>query len=220
MKKLLLLFLVFGLFACSSDSEEDTDSVDDTNPVYLDANGVTIKARDWAVIGDSGTINGKTYTIVNNDTFRIMAISGELLDYLCTTRVTNLGELYLNGTEAEYAKHWDVSNVVDMSYLFDMETTSGSHFNEDISYWDVSNVLNMKSMFRNNDSFNQDISSWDVSSVTDMEYMFTCATAFNQDLSSWNVENVTDCSDWCECMENLTPTWNLPNFTNCNENCN
>ena len=214
MKKYIFLFLLPIFFACSDDSSDDNN-----NPVYLDANGVTIKARDWAVVGDAGTINGITYTIVSNDTFRNMAVSGELLDYTCTTRVTNLGDLFLGGTVGEYAKHWDVSNVVNMSNLFNMEITVGSHFNEDISYWDVSNVLNMRGMFRGNDSFNQDISSWDVSSVTDMENMFSSACAFNQDLSSWDVENVTDCSDWCECEEGGLDTWNLPNFTNCYPDC-
>ena len=35
------------------------------NPVYLDDNGVTIKAHKWAKVGDEGIINGVLYTIVD-----------------------------------------------------------------------------------------------------------------------------------------------------------
>ena len=66
---------------------------------------------------------------------------------------------------------WDVSNVTDMSNLFN---GNGPHanFNEDISAWDVSNVTDMSYMFFNNSSFNQDIGGWDVSNVTNMAEMF------------------------------------------------
>lgn len=60
----------------------------------------------------------------------------------------------------------DVSEVTDMSYIFD-----NSIYNGDISRWDVSNVSNMHAMFRKS-VFNSDISEWNVSSVTDMGDMF------------------------------------------------
>ena len=60
-----------------SDSSGNTAStsrqviVEDVNPVYLAENGVTIKAKDWALIGDSGVVNGIGYTIVDIETLRI-----------------------------------------------------------------------------------------------------------------------------------------------------
>ena len=83
-------------------------------------------------------------------------------------------------TEAQYGhiSDWDVSNVTNLSYLFDYATI----FNEDISNWDVSSVTNMNSMFRYATSFNQDLSSWDVSNVINMSSMFNYATSFDQDL--------------------------------------
>ncbi len=61
-----------------------------------------------------------------------------------------------------------------------------SNFNSDISIWDVSNVIDMSYLFQNASSFNQDISPWDVSNVRTMESMFKDATSFKQDISNWN----------------------------------
>ena len=83
---------------------------------------------------------------------------------------------------------WDVSQVTDMSELFQYKST----FNDDISKWDVRNVTDMKYMFRGAGAFNQDIGSWDVSNVTNMEVMFYNASTFNQDIGSWDVSSVTD----------------------------
>ena len=78
---------------------------------------------------------------------------------------------------------WDVSNVEDMSNMFE-----GSKFNGNISKWDVSNVTDMSKMFRKS-VFNGDISQWNVSKVFDMSNMFEAAK-FNGNISGWNVSNV------------------------------
>lgn len=166
MKKLILLLFIPLLFACSSDDEDNTNPVDDTNPVYLDANGVTIKARDWAVVGDQGTIDGVTYTIVSNAT-----LGGDLTK-VCTSRITNMGELFYQAdTFNQDISSWDVSNVSDMNYMF----YQAEAFNQDLSYWDVSNVTNMGAMFAGASSFDQDLSAWDVGGV-DRCYVFCAGT--------------------------------------------
>ena len=82
---------------------------------------------------------------------------------------------------------WDVSDVTDMSSLFQFHKS----FNADLSKWNVARVTDMSYMFRGARSFNADISNWNVASVTDMTRMFFGATSFNVDLSEWNVARVT-----------------------------
>ncbi len=50
------------------------------------------------------------------------------------------------------SNNWNVSNITDMSNLFEC-----SNFNDDISNWNVSNVTNMNNMFSYS-QFNGDIS--------------------------------------------------------------
>ena len=215
MKKLILLLFIPLVFACSSDSSDD--NIDDTNPVYLDTNGVTIKARDWAVVGESGTINGITYTIVNRETLDNMIDNQEDLTRICTSKIIDMSYLFW-GCNVDFNQpigNWDVSNVTDMSRMFGGDGEpflSETHcelqhmvsFNQDISLWDVSNVTNMRSMFANAKNFNQDISSWDVSNVEDMSGMFEGGSyydidnniwvlthSFNQPLNNWYVSSVT-----------------------------
>ena len=242
MKRLFYLLLVFGLFACSSDSDDDnnTDPVDDTNPVYLDSNGVTIKARDWALVGDSGVINGISYTIVDWATLTNMIQNGDDLTRVCTSRIIHMDDLFANmGSFNQPIGNWDVSNVTNMEYMFykahsfnqdigtwdvSQVTTMGgmfsnSTFNQDISNWDTSSLVIISAMFNSADSFNQDIGDWNVSNVTNMNNMFRC-TYFNQNLYSWDVSNVTSCEYFCcnNCGGGTEGAWTQPqpNFTNCN----
>jgi surface protein len=135
----------------------------------------------------------------------------------------------------------DLSNVFDLSYMFQNATS----LNANLNGWDVSNVTNMFAVFLGASSFNQPLSNWNVSQVTDfssmfeqasvfnqplnawtintapgatvnMQYMFTNAVAFNQDLNSWNVSRVTNMSfmfqDAAAFNGNIT-NWNVGNVT-------
>ena len=192
MKKLFIIALSFFMFACSEETtkldETPKFTTDNTNPVYLDENGITVKAKDWAQIGSKGTINSIVYTVEDEGTLREMIRNGVDVTNVCTSRITDMSSMFsdkyfFNGD----IRAWDVSSVTNMRGMF----FDADNFNGDISSWDVSSVTNMNGMLSNAFSFNQDLSSWDVSQVTDMERMFKDAISFNQDISAWDVGNVT-----------------------------
>ena len=157
--------------------------------IYLDENGVTIKAQDWALIGDSEIINGVEYKVVDRTTLFQMIKNGDDVTKVCTTKITDLSREF---SETNYPetfnqdiRSWDVSNVKSMRWLF-----LNTSFNQPIGKWDVSNVEDMFGMFRNS-KFNQDISDWNVSKVTNLATMFSYSD-FNQNISDWDVSNLTE----------------------------
>jgi len=112
----------------------------------------------------------------------------------------------------ENISNWDVSKVTKMSSMFKMAKT----FNQPLGKWDVSNVTDMSEMFQNALNFNQDISKWDVSNVTDMQNMFNCASSFNRDIGSWDVSKVTKMSSMFEMAETFNQPldkWNVSKVT-------
>jgi surface protein len=154
-------------------------------PVYLDANGVTIKAHEWAKVGDKGVVNGIEYIVADRSMLENAMENDEPLSNYCTSRITSMDSLFLESPFNGDISKWDVSNVTDMNGMF-----AQSPFNGDISKWDVSNVTDMTGMFAST-PFNGDISNWDVSNVTKMTWMFL-ASQFNGDISKWDVSNVTN----------------------------
>ena len=160
-----------------------------SNNVYLASNGVTVKASAGAVAGDTGVLNGDTYTIVDINTLNTMISDEQDVTKVVTSLLTDMRDLFKNNTTFNQdISSWDVSNVTDMSYMF----SRASAFNQPIGDWDVSNVTNMYFMFRDAEAFNQPIGNWNVSNVTDMSYMFRDAQVFNQPIGDWNVSSVAD----------------------------
>jgi surface protein len=184
----------------------------------LAENGVTVLC-DNAEVGDTGTVNGVTYTKRTRD-----QITRENAATTCTSGITDMsgsapGNFFGDGSFNEDISTWDVSSVTDMEAMFyeatafnqdigawevsnvtDMSRmfTRARLFNQDIGAWNVSNVEDMSRMFLasslDSPSFDQDIGEWDVSSVTGMSAMFGNATSFNQDIGAWDVSSVTDMS--------------------------
>ena len=183
------------------------------NIVYLDSNGITVKCKPWAVVGNVYNLNGVDYWIVDDSNFNPVANFN-----MCTSLVTNMSSAFTGGNNPydgidvtswdtssvtnmngmfvsnsafnQDIGNWNTSSVTDMSYMF----SNNSAFNQDIGGWNVSNVTNMNGMFVSNSAFNQDIGNWNTSSVTNMSYMFVSNSAFNQDIGNWNTSSVTDMS--------------------------
>ena len=69
------------------------------NPIYLDENGVTIKSNEWGIIGDTGEINGKVYSIVNKSQLESLISSAADLTNIVTTYITDMRNLFSNNTQ-------------------------------------------------------------------------------------------------------------------------
>ena len=191
----------------------------ESSPVYLDENGVTIKAHDWAEVGQEGAVNGVTYKIIDREMLDVMIENGEDVTKVCTTKIDDMSELIswrnigiINSASFDQdISTWDLTNVNNMNSMFDR----ASSFNQDISNWNVGNVSDMERCFVDAISFNQPIGSWDVSQVTSMIAMFLNTASFDQDLGSWDVGNVTGMRQ----MFQLTPfnqdisKWDVSNVT-------
>jgi len=121
----------------------------------------------------------------DEDLIMLKEMIKENLD-LSRINVSNVTDMSYLFQEARYTgdiSKWDVSNVKTMSGMF-----TKSQFNGDISNWNVSNVEDMSYMF-DRSNFNNNISNWDVSNVKNMSGMFT-TSQFNSDISNWDVSNV------------------------------
>ncbi len=196
---------VVTIYGCTVAEQE-------TNAIYLDSNGVTVKARPWAKVGEYYNLSGIEYMVVDDSNFNPVANFN-----MCTTRVSNMSNAFtapLKPYSGINISSWDVSNVTNMDSMFQnnqiifsdghditlwdtgkVESMTfmfrgGVNINGDITGWDVSSVTTMHGMFLYNDYFNQEIGEWDVSSVTTMSYMFD-GGIFNQDIGEWDVSSVT-----------------------------
>ena len=128
-----------------------------------------------------------------------------------TSLITDMSGLFAHSNRMKFLgiERWNVSNVVDMSYMFE-----SSCFDHPINLWNVSNVRNMEGMFRYS-IFNQCLNSWDVSSVKNMRFMFH-TSLFNQPLDEWNVSNVKDMSHMFEATSFNHPidSWDVSSVEN------
>ena len=130
--------------------------------------------------------------------------------------ITDLSQTFKNCivlNDANITK-WDISSVIDMSYLF----YGCIDFNQDVSKWSIYKTTNMSHMFTLCSHFNQNISNWNVSFVTNMSYMLSDCDIFNQDLSTWKISNVTNFDHFLHNTPISTTNYNniLINWVNSN----
>ena len=148
-----------------SDSQKDTDSdgisddldtcadtpegttVDENGCavtfLYLDENGITIKATEYVVVGESYELNGVSYLIVDETILKAMVTAGEDVTKVVTTNVTDMTQMIAfdiyDTTFNQDISSWDVSAVIDFT---DYGNGASSHENANFqssldSYFDV-----------------------------------------------------------------------------------
>jgi surface protein len=176
---------------------------------------VTIVCED-AEVGDTGVVDGMTYTKVDGAGLKALAEDESRwaeLETSCTSGVTDMTELFSSAsTFNQDIGAWDTSSVEFMDEMFDGATA----FNQDIGEWNTSSATDMGWLFRDASTFNQDISAWDTSIAVNMDDMFSGATAFNQDLSSWNMSSAVYCHGFSDGATSWTEP--RPNIAKCREN--
>lgn len=147
-------------------------------------------------------------------------ISG--LEYLDTSRVTNMGRLFLdctNLTDLSPLTNWDTSNVTNMYFTFGANYTGSSGTPMKLSdlsplaNWDTSSVTTMNSMFKGCTSLKtlDALKDWNVSNVTDMQQMFNRTGLTDASgIEGWNISSVTNFNMM---LANIPSTTPKPNFT-------
>jgi len=221
MKKYKLLFIVLFFISCSDNDDSELQ------PFYIADNGITIKARDWVIVGTTAELNGVTYTAVDLASLKEWIYEAKDLSKVVTTKVeqpsiSSLALLFgpnknnISGfTEIKGIEGWDVSNWTTMDGLF----YSSEKVNVDLSGWDVSQVSFMGLAMQLGD-VNININNWDVSNVTNMTSLFIGANNSDyiegMDLSEWDVSEVVECSGLTSYFDDTNwPESKRPNFTNC-----
>lgn len=160
------------------------------------------------------------YPVVNDNIYDVISVISKKyglsdnlnLNWIDTSGVTSMynlfGRLFDMKIDVDISR-WDVSNVKDMSHMFE-----NKNFNTDISKWDVSSVKNMESMF-DSSSFNGDISGWNIKSLERCPYMFSDSN-FNRDISAWDVSHISNMYrmfNWSKMDRDLS-SWNVSNVHN------
>lgn len=109
--------------------------------------------------------------------------TGVDLNFIDTSEVTDMSNLFDQEDFEGNVSEWDVSNVTNMAFMF----SCCGHFRGDLSRWETKKVTNMFAMFKGCDEFDgSGIENWDVSKVTDMSDMFRSCPKFNADLTNWH----------------------------------
>lgn len=219
------ILTILTVISCSKDSSstDEQNNTPEPEPVYLvlAENGITIKATEQAIIGETYDLNGKSYTIIDESNFYEFSTNPNF-DWSLTvlknveSMVCWFGDCPTSGKPEHIINfnqdisHWDTSTVKDMEGLFAIN----QKFQQDISKWDVRNVENMGGMFYGS-KFNSDISDWNTSSVTNLSNLFVNNNTFTGDISNWDTSNVTNMATMFE-YSNVSPDiskWDTRNVT-------
>ena len=195
----------------------DTAGGANTLTFYYDSNdhsgeGITVYENDTANFLFDGTKNSgaKWGYNGNRSSIKSVVIDASVADYKSLTSTAYMFQNMSIATSISGAEYLDVSNVTDMSYMFNGfgsgKNGSPTTLNvvPDVSKWNTGNVTNMCAMFESYGNFSSsldkvpDVSGWNTGKVTNMAYMFQKygheSQNFNAvpDVSKWDTSSVTN----------------------------
>ena len=114
-------------------------------------------------------------------------------DIVIPKNITSLDNLFFNQpgrTDFSGLETWDVSNVADMSGMFDR---CRNFTGKEIENWNVSSATKMAHMFHNCEKFNANLSKWNISNVKNTAWMFTgCKRFTGKGLENWDTKNIEE----------------------------
>ena len=190
-------------------SSNTSSSTNNSGSIYFE-NG-TCKCPN-ASVGDTATIDGLVYTVVDNSTIQGEVDNGNV--NLCTTLVTNMTDVFKDKSSFNSnINFWDVSNVTNMTDMFN----GASLFSQDLSNWDVSSVTSFNYMFFGASAFNGNIVNWNTSAAQYIHNMFNGATVFNQNIGGWDTSRVIGMAGVFDSAENFNQdisNWNTSSVNN------
>ena len=116
-----LKYFFFSSILCSLVIFSDcNDKVDESSEslIYLSENGITIKAYENAVVGESYSLNGINYLVVDSAMLYQMVDENADVSKVVTTKIARMLYLFSDSTDQTFNQDissWDVSNVTECS---------------------------------------------------------------------------------------------------------
>lgn len=174
--------------------------------------GITVyeDGTDKFLFDDTKTYYAKWGYNDKRGEIKSVVIDASVAGYKGLTSTAFMFQGMTTATNISGAEYLDVSNVTDMSCMFQNfgggSTNSHTTLNSvpDVSKWNTANVTNMTDMFNSYGNFSDnltivpDVSNWNTANVTNMANMFQKygheSTGFNAvpDVSKWNTGKVED----------------------------
>lgn len=175
----------------------------------------------------------------NVDKENIIRKYGHITNWKFSSKIRSFENLFQHKTTFnENLSGWNVSNITNMSRMFDgcvsflglgLENWNpywlSNTFNMfrncqslicDLSRWNIANLYDAKSMFYCCRNFNSDLSRWRSNQLKYTNYMFYGCNNFNSDLSGWDVSKVELMDfmfDGCNKLISDFSSWNVSNVT-------
>ena len=162
---------------------------DCSNPIYLDTNGVTVKAKACAEAGKTYQWNGDNWYVAidKNDVRKQIFINNLEPKRIITSKLTDMSYMLpwknYDICPSQWASwDWNKRGEYLRNKWLDITTRwYYDYYDADLSNWDTSNVVDMEWLFLWNYFYRSPIKYWDISKVQNMDCLLKWTMVRNQD---------------------------------------